>query len=147
MTKGISLEPRAGNPPPRIAECASGMLNAIGLENVGVERFLAEKMPFLRRFGAKTIVNILGNSEEEYAALAARLAGVEGVLALEVNISCPNVRQGGIAFGVDPKMAAAVVRAVKRHALQPVIVKLSPNVTDICLMARAVADKIGRAHV
>lgn len=140
VTKGISLEPRAGNPPPRIAECASGMLNAIGLENVGVERFLAEKMPFLRRFGAKTIVNILGNSEEEYAALAARLAGVEGVRALEVNISCPNVRQGGIAFGVDPKMAAAVVRAVKRHARQPVIVKLSPNVTDICLMARAVAD-------
>ena len=117
----------------------------IGLENVGVERFLAEKMPFLRRFGAKTIVNILGNSEEEYAALAARLAGVEGVLALEVNISCPNVRQGGIAFGVDPKMAAAVVRAVKRHALQPVIVKLSPNITDICLMAaRKAAEEEAR---
>ena len=140
VTKGISLTPKAGNPPPRIVETPAGMLNAIGLENVGIERFLQEKLPFLRHCGTKTVVNILGDSEEEYAELAARLAGVEGVDALEINISCPNVRHGGLAFGADPQMAAGVVRAVKRQTSQPVIVKLSPNVTDIALMARAAEE-------
>ncbi|MGI6639154.1 MAG: dihydroorotate dehydrogenase [Desulfobulbus sp.] len=140
IVKGISLAPRAGNPPPRIVETACGMLNAIGLENVGLERFLKEKMPYLRQCGTPVVVNILGDSVDEYALLATRLAGVEGVAALEVNISCPNVRMGGVAFGAEPQMAAAVVRAVKKQAGQPVIVKLSPNVTDIALMARAVED-------
>ena len=140
VTKGISLAPKAGNPPPRVVETPAGMLNAIGLENVGIERFLQEKLPFLRQCGTRVVVNILGDSEEEYAELAARLAGAEGVDALEINISCPNVRHGGMAFGADPQMAAGVVRAVKRQASQPVIVKLSPNVTDIALMARAAED-------
>ena len=140
IVKGISLKPRAGNPPPRIVETACGMLNAIGLENVGLERFLVEKMPYLRQCGTRVIVNILGDTVAEYAQLAGRLAGVAGVDALEVNISCPNVDKGGVAFGAVPEMAAAVVRAVKEHAGQPVIVKLSPNVTDVALMARAVED-------
>lgn len=140
IVKGISLEPRAGNPPPRIVETACGMLNAIGLENVGLERFLSEKMPYLRQCGTRVIVNILGKTVAEYAQLADHLAGVAGVDALEVNISCPNVDKGGVAFGAVPEMAAAVVRAVKEHAGQPVIVKLSPNVTDIALMARTVED-------
>lgn len=140
VVKGISLEPRPGNPPPRIVETASGMLNAIGLENVGVKRFLREKMPFLRTCGCRIVVNILGDSIEEYAALANALSGVKGIDALEVNISCPNVKKGGVAFGTVPAMAAAVTDAVKRATELPVIVKLSPNVTDIVTMARAVAD-------
>ena len=140
VTKGISLKPRPGNPPPRIVETAGGMLNAIGLENVGVERFITEKLPFLRDCGARVIVNILGDSEDDYAELAARLDGAPGVDALELNISCPNVRHGGIAFGADPRMAAAVTRAAKARTRLPVIVKLSPNVTDIALMARAVEE-------
>lgn len=138
--KGISLEPRAGNPPPRVVETASGMLNAIGLENVGVDRFITEKMPFLRGCGCKVIVNILGDSIEEYARLGERLSGVEGIDALEINISCPNVKKGGVAFGTVPEMAAAVTRAVKQATDLPVIVKLSPNVSDIVAMAKAVAD-------
>ncbi len=140
IVKGISLAPRAGNPPPRVVETACGMLNAIGLENVGLERFLSEKMPYLRQCGTRVVVNILGDSVEEYAELAARLGGVEGIDALEVNISCPNVSKGGVAFGAVPDMAAAVVSAVKKQASQTVIVKLSPNVTDIASMARAVED-------
>lgn len=140
IVKGISLEPRRGNPPPRIIETACGMLNAIGLENVGVERFVAEKLPFLRRFETPVIVNILGDSVEEYSRLAGRLDGVDGVAALEVNISCPNVRKGGVAFGADPEMAAAVTRSVRLATGLPVIIKLSPNVTDIALIARAVED-------
>ena len=138
--KGISLEPRPGNPPPRVVETAGGMLNAIGLENVGVDRFISDKMPFLRRLACKVIVNILGDSIEEYALLAEKLTGVDGIDALEVNISCPNVLKGGVAFGTVPEMAAAVTRAVKDATDLPVIVKLSPNVTDIVAMARAVAD-------
>lgn len=143
ITKGISLQPRPGNPPPRIVETASGMLNAIGLENVGLERFLNEKLPFLRgcrASGTKIIVNILGDREEDYAELAARLSDAEGVDALELNISCPNVHCGGIAFGADPNMAASVTRAVKARTKLPLIVKLSPNVTDITLMARAAEE-------
>ncbi len=140
VVKGISLAPRRGNPPPRVVETACGMLNAIGLENVGVERFLAEKLPYLRGMRATVIVNILGDSVEEYAALAGRLDEVAGLAAIEVNISCPNVKKGGVAFGTDPEMAAAVTQAVKGATRLPVIVKLSPNVTDVALMARAVED-------
>ena len=138
VVKGISLEPRRGNPPPRIVETAGGMLNAIGLENVGLDRFIAEKMDYLRGIGARVIVNILGDSLEEYQTLAQRLSEIEGISALEVNISCPNVKKGGVAFGTDPAMAEAVTRAVCAHSSLPVIVKLSPNVTDITRIARAV---------
>jgi len=144
VVKGISLSPRRGNPPPRIVETAGGMLNAIGLENVGVDRFVAEKMPYLRETGTKVIVNILGDSLEDYQNLAERLAGVEGVSAIEVNISCPNVKKGGVAFGTDANMAEAVTKAVCAKSSVPVIVKLSPNVTDITAIARAVEN--GGAH-
>lgn len=140
IVKGISLEPRPGNPPPRIIETSCGMLNAIGLENVGVERFIEEKLPFFENIESPVIVNILGDSIEEYSQLAQRLNTVQGVAALEVNISCPNVKKGGVAFGTVPKMAAAVTRAVKDAVTLPVIVKLSPNVTDITEIARSVED-------
>ena len=140
IVKGISLLPRKGNPPPRIAETACGMLNAIGLENVGLERFLAEKLPFLQGISTPLIVNILGETLEDYQHLAARLNAEEKVAALEVNISCPNVKQGGVAFGIDPGMAAAVTKGVRQHFSRPVIVKLSPNVTDITVIARAVEE-------
>ena len=137
VVKGISLQPRTGNQPPRIVETAGGMLNAIGLENVGVEKFISEKMPFLKEIGTPVIVNILGDSIEEYAELASSLTNVEGVSALEVNISCPNVKKGGVAFGTDPVMVEAVTKAVKDSTSLPVIIKLSPNVTDITATARA----------
>jgi dihydroorotate dehydrogenase (NAD+) catalytic subunit len=140
IVKGISLEPRPGNPPPRIIETACGMLNAIGLENVGVERFVAEKLPFLRQLDTPVIVNILGDSIEDYSRLAGRLNDVDGIGGLEVNISCPNVKKGGVAFGTVPEMAAAVTRSVREATALPVIIKLSPNVTDIALIARAVED-------
>jgi len=140
VVKGISLAPRTGNPPPRIIETACGMLNAIGLENVGVDRFISEKMPYLSALGVPVIVNILGDCVEEYSRIAERLAQVEGVAAIEVNISCPNVKKGGAAFGSDSKMAASVTSAVKQSCQVPVIVKLSPNVTDVTLMAKAVQD-------
>ncbi len=140
IVKGISLEPRPGNPPPRIVETACGMLNSIGLENVGVDRFISEKMPYLRTLTAPLIVNILGDSVEDYRELAARLDGVPGISALEVNISCPNVKKGGAAFGASPEMAAAVTAAVRGTTKLPVIVKLSPNVSDITVMAKAVEN-------
>lgn len=140
VTKGISLFPRAGNPPPRVVETACGMLNAIGLENVGLERFVHEKMDFLRRCGTRIIVNILGDSIEDYAGLAEGLSTVPGIDALEVNISCPNVKHGGVAFGTVPAMAAAVTRAVRGASGLPLIVKLTPNVTDIVTVAQAVAE-------
>jgi dihydroorotate dehydrogenase (NAD+) catalytic subunit len=140
IVKGISLEPRPGNPPQRIVETACGMLNAIGLQNVGVEQFIVQKMEYLRHLQTPVIVNILGDSVEEYREIAARLAGVEGIAALEVNISCPNVKKGGVAFGTDPLMAAAATSAVKQAADVPVMVKLSPNVSDIAAIARAVED-------
>ncbi len=140
VVKGISLESRKGNPPPRIMETPCGMLNSIGLENVGVEVFIKEKLPFLRGFDTAVIVNIFGETVEEYRNLAERLSRAEGVRALEVNISCPNVKKGGIAFGTEPGMAAEVTRAVKKATDLPVIVKLSPNVSDITVIARAVED-------
>lgn len=140
IVKGISLHPKPGNPPPRIVETACGMLNAIGLENVGVDRFITGKMPYLHTLSTPVVVNILGDSVEEYSEIARRLDGAEGVAALEVNISCPNVKKGGVAFGTVPEMAARVTEAVRQSTTLPLIVKLSPNVTDIVLMARAVAD-------
>ncbi len=140
VVKGISLEPRPGNPPPRVVETACGMLNAIGLENVGVRGFLRDKLPFLQGMKTRLIVNILGDTVEEYGRLAAACSEAEGIDALEVNISCPNVKKGGVAFGTDPLMASDVTRAVRKNTTLPVIVKLSPNVTDIALMARAVEE-------
>jgi len=142
VVKGISLQPRSGNPPARIVETAGGMLNAIGLENVGVEKFLTEKLPVLREFGTPVVVNILGDSVDEYATLANKLNNIEGIAAVEVNISCPNVKHGGVAFGTDPAMVNEVTAAVKENITKPVIIKLSPNVTDITVTARA-AEKGG----
>jgi len=138
VVKGLSLKPMAGNPPPRIVETPAGMLNAIGLANVGLEVFLKDKLPSLRRLDTKIIVNIYGHHMDEYGDLAAGLKGVEGVDALEVNISCPNVECGGMAFGIDPEISAKVTERILRSTDKPVIVKLSPNVTDIRAIARAV---------
>ncbi|MGB3225147.1 MAG: dihydroorotate dehydrogenase [Desulforhopalus sp.] len=140
IVKGISLHPRVGNPPPRIVETACGMLNAIGLQNVGVDRFITEKMKYLAGLNVPVIVNILGDSLAEYEEITKRLAGVPGVAGIEVNISCPNVKKGGVAFGTDPAMAAAVTSIVKKTSNVPVMVKLSPNVSDISVIARAVED-------
>jgi dihydroorotate dehydrogenase (NAD+) catalytic subunit len=139
VVKTITLLPRVGNPAPRIAETPSGMLNSIGLQNVGIEAFLREKLPILRRLKVPILVNIAGKSVEEYAELAKRLDGVPGVSALELNISCPNVA-GGLDYGTDPQLTREVVRAVKQACGLSVIPKLSPNVTDITVIARAAAD-------
>src|SRR5512146_1715558 len=140
IVKGISLKPIQGNPPPRIWETPSGMLNAIGLENPGVDVFLRDKLPFLRRFDTTIIVNIFGYSMEEYIGVAERLDGVPGVAGLEVNISCPNVKAGGIAFGSDVQASRALLSAVRRATKLPVIAKLSPNVTDVTGFAAAARD-------
>jgi dihydroorotate dehydrogenase (NAD+) catalytic subunit len=138
--KGLSLEPRPGNPMPRIVETPAGMLNAIGLENVGVDVFAEEKMPYLRSLDTTVIANFFGNSVDEYARCAEKLSEIDGLGALEMNISCPNVKAGGIAFGTDPKLAAEVVRAVRERTELPLIVKLSPNVTDIKVLALAAQE-------
>ncbi|WP_333593713.1 dihydroorotate dehydrogenase [Anaerospora hongkongensis] len=135
--KGLTLEARSGNQGRRIAETPSGMLNSIGLENPGVDAFLATILPQLKQYDVPVIVNISGNTVEEYALMAKKLT-VAGVAGLEVNISCPNVKNGCLAFGVDPESAALVTRAVKNNTSLPVIVKLSPNVTDIVTVAKAV---------
>ncbi|MDD5757446.1 MAG: dihydroorotate dehydrogenase [Desulfobulbaceae bacterium] len=140
VVKGISLQPRPGNPPPRIVETACGMLNAIGLENVGLDRFIQDKMPYLRQQNCCVIVNVLGDSIEEYCQLAEQLNDVEGVSGLELNISCPNVKKGGVAFGTNESMAHAVTNAVRKLTKLPLIVKLSPNVTDIGAIACAVEE-------
>jgi dihydroorotate dehydrogenase (NAD+) catalytic subunit len=140
IVKGISLRPITGNPPPRIWETPSGMLNAIGLENPGVDVFLTEKLPYLRKFDTAVIVNIFGYSFEDYVAVAERLDGIPGVSGLEVNISCPNVKAGGIVFGTDLKAAFGLLSAVRKATKLPVIAKLSPNVTDITEFARAARD-------
>ncbi|HMM20952.1 MAG TPA: dihydroorotate dehydrogenase [Selenomonadales bacterium] len=137
VVKGTTLKPRPGNDGRRIAETPAGMLNAIGLENPGVDEFLAHTLPKLQGIDTPVIVNISGNTVEEYGELAARL-DVSGVAGIEINISCPNVKEGGIAFGTSCASAAAVVKAVKGNTAKPVITKLSPNVTDIAEMARAV---------
>jgi len=140
VTKGISLNPMAGNPPPRICETASGMLNAIGLENVGVKAFIRDKLPFLSGLKIPVIVNILGHSLKEYPEVARHLEGLPGIAALEINISCPNVVRGGLAFGADPRLAAKVVSRVRQATTLPLITKLTPQVTDIALIARAVEE-------
>lgn len=137
VTKGVTPLPRSGNPGVRIAETPSGMLNCIGLENPGVEVFIKEILPEIKKYDTAVIVNISAGTVEEYAKMAYML-DIDGVDALEVNISCPNVKEGGIVFGTDPKAAAAVTHAVKTHTSKTVIVKLSPNVTDIVAMAKAV---------
>ena len=141
VVKGVSLEPRRGNPLPRIAETACGMLNAVGLQNDGADVFVKQKLPALPWKQVPVIVNMYAASVRDFGELAARLAGHEGVAALEINISCPNVREGGVLFGQDPIQAAAVASAVRARAGDlPVLVKLSPNVADIALIARAVED-------
>ncbi len=140
VTKGISLEQRQGNPGPRTAETPCGMLNAVGLQNPGFSGFVADKMPYLRTVRPRVIVNVLGDSVEDYARLAGKLDRVEGVDALEVNISCPNVEQGGMAFGTDPAAAREVAAAVRAATGLPVLVKLSPNVTDLAAIAASVAS-------
>ena len=140
VVKGLSLKPRQGNPPPRIMETSGGMLNAVGLQNVGVDVFINEKLPFLRRYDVAVIANIYGESYQEYAQVASKLSRTEGVHALEINVSCPNVRKGGLSFGSDPKAAAQVTRRVKAETHLPVIVKLTPNVTDIASIALAVEN-------
>ena len=137
VTKGLSLKPRAGNPTPRIVETPGGMLNAIGLQNVGIDAFIQKKVPFLRSINTPAIANFFGSTPDEYAELATRLDAIPEVAALEVNISCPNVKQGGIVFGTDPNCAAGVVAACRAATSKPLIVKLSPNVTDIVEMAQA----------
>jgi dihydroorotate dehydrogenase (NAD+) catalytic subunit len=140
VTKGLSLKPKAGNNTPRIVETPGGMLNAIGLQNVGIEAFIAKKLPFLKGVNTPVIVNLYGNSLEEYGEISSRIEGIEGVAGVEVNISCPNVKQGGIVFGTDPAAAKQVVELVRRSTTKPLIVKLSPNVTDIVSMAQACVD-------
>jgi dihydroorotate dehydrogenase (NAD+) catalytic subunit len=140
VVKGISLEPRSGNPPPRIWETCGGMLNAIGLQNVGLRAFLEEKLPWLKPLPVPVIVNLFGNTVEEYGKLAAALDGQEGIAGLEINISCPNVKAGGMTFGSDPEMVFQVVSAVRSRTNLPVITKLTPNITDITVTARAAQD-------
>jgi len=140
VTKGLSLRPRAGNPTPRIVETPGGMLNAIGLQNVGIEAFITKKVPFLRTVKTPAIANFFGSTVDEYAELAGRLNEIPEVAGLEVNISCPNVKQGGIVFGTDPKCAAEVVSACREATSKPLIIKLSPNVTDVVAMAKACVD-------
>ncbi len=138
VTKGVSLKPLAGNPPPRICETPAGMLNAIGLQNAGVKAFIRDKVPFLSKLRIPVIVNILGHSIQEYYEVARRLDGIPGIAALEVNISCPNVARGGLAFGAQPRMAARVISKVRQATQLPLIAKLPPQVTDIVTIARAV---------
>lgn len=140
VTKAVTLEPRAGNPPPRICETPAGMLNAIGLQNPGVDAFITDYLPRLRQLGTPIIANIAGNTVEEYAEVAGRLDAAGGLAGLEINISCPNVKQGGIQFGTDPAAAAGVVKAVRASTRLPLIAKLSPNVTDIVAIAGSVAE-------
>lgn len=136
VTKGVANVPWQGNPTPRIAEVYGGMLNAIGLQNPGIDVFVKRDIPFLKQYDTKIIVNVCGKTTEDYIEVVERL-GDEPVDMLEINISCPNVKEGGIAFGQDPKAVEAITKAVKKYARQPVIMKLSPNVTDITVMAKA----------
>ena len=140
VTKGLSLKPRAGNPTPRIVETPAGMLNAIGLQNVGIDAFIEKKVPFLRTVDTPCIANFFGGTVDEYVEVARRLDAVPEVAALEMNISCPNVKEGGIVFGSDPDCAAGVVAACRKATGKPLIVKLSPNVTDVVTMAKACVD-------
>ena len=139
VTKGVANVPWPGNPTPRIAETYGGMINAIGLQNPGIDVFAKRDIPFLKKYDTKIVVNVCGKTTEDYIDVVERL-GDEPVDMLEINISCPNVKEGGIAFGQDPKAAEAITKAVKKYAKQPIIMKLSPNVTDITEMAKAAVD-------
>lgn len=139
VTKGVSLTPWEGNPTPRVAEVYGGMLNAIGLQNPGIDTFIQRDLKFLDRFDTKIIVNVCGRSIEEYEGVVERLADTNADM-LEINVSCPNVKEGAIAFGQNPEALAKITKALKKKAKQPVIMKLSPNVTDIALMARVCED-------
>jgi dihydroorotate dehydrogenase (NAD+) catalytic subunit len=140
VTKSITLQPREGNPPPRIVETPAGMLNSIGLQNEGIDHFLQEDLPWLAKFETPTIVNIAGESEEEYAELARRLDQAEGVKGIEINISCPNVAKGGMSFGVDQTETKKIIAAVRKATRLPLIAKLTPNVTDITVTAKAAVE-------
>ena len=139
VTKGVANVPWPGNPLPRVAETASGMLNAIGLQNPGIEVFINRDIPFLKKYDTKIVVNVCGRSISDYCEVVERLSD-QPVDLLEINVSCPNVKEGGIAFGQDPAALLQITREVKNHAAQPVIMKLSPNVTDITEMAKAARD-------
>jgi len=141
FTKAITLEPRKGNPPPRIVETPSGMLNAIGLANVGVEAFVHEKMPFLRKQKAAIFVNVAGTTIDDYRAVVERLNGVSGISGYEINISCPNVKKGGISFSSNPVETAKMVRAMRKATKRSLIIKLSPNVTDVVSFAKVCQDE------
>ena len=138
VAKGVSLLPRPGNNPPRIMETPCGMLNAIGLENPGVHAFIEEKLPFLRQFDVPVIANVFAETIDDFRKVVELLSRAKGISGLEINISCPNVKKGGVVFGCDPDMAYAVTREVKRSTDLPLMVKLTPNVTDICLIAESV---------
>ena len=141
VVKGLSRDPMPGNPPPRLFETAAGMLNSIGLQNIGVDAFIREKLPHLRRLkGVNVIANVFGYAREDYEAVIRALNDAEGIAAYELNVSCPNTKQGGIAFGIDPGMLTELVGFCKSAARRPLIVKLSPNVTSIPRMARAAVD-------
>jgi dihydroorotate dehydrogenase (NAD+) catalytic subunit len=140
VVKGLSLLPRQGNPPPRIVETPAGMLNAIGLENIGIENFISEKLPFLKQFETPVIVNFFGDTVDEYVEAAKMLSSVDGIHGLEMNISCPNKQAGWSIFGTDPKVTHEVVSAVRKVTDLTLIVKLSPNVTDIVSMAKTAED-------
>ena len=138
IVKGLSLKPMPGNPPPRIAETPCGLLNAIGLANIGIEAFIEERLPSLVKIKAPIITNIYGHNIKEYAEIAKRIEKVDRISAIEINISCPNVEEGGMAFGTDPDTTAMVTNQVVKNTTKPVIVKLTPNVTDITIIAKAV---------
>ena len=139
-TKGLSLHPHAGNVPPRICETPAGMLNAIGLQNVGVDTFVKEKLPRLRELGATTIANVWGDTEEDYVTVVEALEGAAGIAAIELNISCPNVEKGGMLFGNSPSATASLVSRVRRATKRPLVVKLSPNAPDLVESARAASE-------
>ena len=140
ITKGISFTPHAGNPPPRLVETTGGMLNAIGLQNIGVTSLIEEKIPYLKKFGIPIIVNIFGTTLREYGEVTKSLEGISGIAGIELNISCPNLKRGGISFGTDPREVFKVVSKVRTLSSHPLMVKLSPNVTDIRVIARSAEE-------
>ncbi|MBI4378116.1 MAG: dihydroorotate dehydrogenase [Nitrospinae bacterium] len=140
VVKGLSITPREGNPPPRIVETSAGMLNSIGLQNIGIDSFINEKLPFLKKYNTKVIANFFGDSIDEYCEVVKRVDSVDGIHGLEMNISCPNKQEGWLEFGTNPDLTFRVVSAVRKHTKLPLIVKLSPNVTDVTIIAKAAAD-------
>jgi dihydroorotate dehydrogenase (NAD+) catalytic subunit len=140
VVKGLSITPREGNPPPRIVETSAGMLNSIGLQNIGIDSFINEKLPYLKKYNTKVIANFFGDSIDEYCEVVKRIDSVDGIHGLEMNISCPNKQEGWLEFGTNPDLTFRVVSAVRKHTKLPLIVKLSPNVTDVTIIAKAAAD-------